>query len=341
MVDLARAAGVSLATVDRVLNGRGGVRPATVERVRGLAERMGYTPNLAAQALSRRAQLTFDVVLPAGTNAFIDALDEACAAAAAAPWAASARLRRHRIHGFDPAALAEALRRIAPESDGIAFVGLDHPLVRDAVDAVAEAGTPVIAIVSDVSRARRIAYVGVDNRAAGRTAGYLMGRFLGAGAEGRKVAVIAGSRAYRGHEEREMGFRGVMRESFPGCEVLPLVEGHDDIAESRRRTEELLAEHPDLAGLYNIGGGNRGIAEALRARSGPHIVYVGHDLTPHSRRFLLEGVMDAVVNQDPRQEARETLRLLLAHHARRDGMPSEPVSVEPTRIDIFVRENLP
>ena len=59
-------------------------------------------------------------------------------------------------------------------------------------------------MISDPAHSRRAAYIGLDNRAAGRTAAYLLGRFIGNRAA--KVALIAGSLSYAGHQEREAGF---------------------------------------------------------------------------------------------------------------------------------------
>lgn len=337
MVDIAREARVSLATVDRVLNGRDGVNAETASRVQAVVQRLNYAPNLAASLLSRGRILQFDIVLPAGSNTFIRDLGEAVLAAERDFTAFGVKPRLHLIEGFDPDALAAALRRVGRGSDGVGVIALDHPAVREAVAELAAAGVPVATMVSDLPQSARIGYVGVDNRAAGRTAGDLMGRFL-AGRVG-EVGLIAGSLAYRGHEEREAGFRSVLRERFPNLTVPALVEGHDSVEQSAAVTARLLVAHPGLIGLYNIGGGNRGVAEVLRRRpaEAPHLVYIGHELTPHTRRFLIEGVMDAAINQNPRAEAAETLRLLLGHHIRPG--PDEPAA--PVRIEIFTRENLP
>ena len=87
--------------------------------------------------------------------------------------------------------------------------------------------------------------------------------------------MIAGSLSYRAHEEREMGFLHVFEELFPAIKVVGLREGHDDADRNYRQTRMLLGQHPDLAGIYNIGGAADGVARALkemdaRARRGLH-----------------------------------------------------------------------
>ena len=67
------------------------------------------------------------------------------------------------------------------------------------------------------------------------------------------------------------------------------------------------------------------------------VVWIGHELTPHTRRFLFQGTMDAVINQDSGHEVRSAARLLLAH------CWGEPVleDQERIRIDIFIKDNIP
>ncbi|HET8728914.1 MAG TPA: LacI family DNA-binding transcriptional regulator, partial [Alphaproteobacteria bacterium] len=286
--DVAKEAGVSLATVDRVVNARAGVRSDTVSRVREAYDRLMEIPSGAAGRKPGQRRLRIDFVLPSGDNTYIETLAETVAEAETLRnFGPNARLRCHRCDGLDPPALAEALRRVAADSDGIAVIALEHPAVREAVGEVAGRGVPVVTIASDISHSKRFGYVGVDNRAAGRTAGYLMGRFVG---KRGKVAMIAGSLSYRGHEEREMGFRAVLRAGFPNLEIVALLEGRDDPAASAAETAALIDRHPDLAGLYSIGGGSRGVAEALtrKGRAG-EIVFIGHELTRHTRRFLIAG----------------------------------------------------
>jgi LacI family transcriptional regulator len=340
IVDIARAAGVSTATVDRVLNDRKGVRGPTAERVIRIATQLNYLSGEGTAIPAAPERRCIDFILPAGPNTFMDLFAQAVqevpqtlSGPGAGPPVAA---RCHRIEGFDPSALAESLLRIGASSDGVAFVALDHPQVREAVNTLVEAGTPVVTVVSDIANSRRLGYVGIDNRAAGRTAGYLLGRLSG-GRRG-KVAMIAGSLSYRGHEEREMGFRHILAEEFPELEIVGLREGRDDFNANLVQARELLEQVPDLLGIYNIGGGSRGVGQALietgRARE---ILFVGHELTTFTRRFLIDGVMDAVINQNPHQEVAGSIRMLLDHHARRDSM----TDTDRARIEIFVRENLP
>jgi LacI family transcriptional regulator len=334
--DVARTAGVSLATVDRVLNRRPGVHADTVERVQAAVDLLKYRPDRIAARLARGRDHHFRFVLPVGENAFMQMLEREVRAAADRFAEERVQIAITHVDVFDGDVLAAALEELSGKVDGVAVVALDHPRVREAIDELTAAGIPVVTLVSDVPRANRAHYVGVDNSAAGRTAATLLGRFL-AGRNG-KVGLIAGSVALRDHIERQLGFEQVMSRDFPGFQVLPIREGRDDDARAEALCTELLREHPDLVGIYNIGAGTAGVVAALeRAGRGADTVLVAHDLTTFNRKHLIRGTIDAIINQDAGHEARSATRLLLAE---REGSPFHP-GQERIRIDIFLRENLP
>jgi LacI family transcriptional regulator len=333
--DIARLAGVSTATVDRVLNQRAGVRAGTQQRVMRAAAELGLaelpaTPKVA----TRPMQLSF--LLPAGNNRFIRMLGDMVGYSQEHWTPFNVRCRTEFIDSFDPQALAAALRRHGKRADGIALMALEHPAVREAVHELVSAGVPVVTLISDLSNSPRTAYLGLDNRAAGRTAGYLIGRFIGA--RPAKVALIAGSRSYRAHEEREAGFLHVLAELFGQLEVVGLREGHDDSEQNFAQTASLLQQHPSLAGIYNIGGASDGVARALKqAGRDQKVVLIGHGLTPDTRALLIDGSLDAVITQSPQTTLANAVRIFV--NVREGRLPL--AGVESTRSQVIFRENLP
>ncbi len=334
--DVARAAGVSPATVDRVLNRRPGVRARTAQQVVEAAAALGYLPREELFEALRPKPLRLAFLLPAGNNRYLRMLGEYIASTGEqfAPFNVICQCRF--VEQFDPRALAAALRSLRRRADGVVFMALEDPHVREAVEELSASGMPVLTLISDLSHSRRDAYVGLDNRAVGRTAARLMGRFVGD--RRGKVALIAGSRRYRAHEEREMGFLGLIEEEFPRLSVIGLREGHDDATENYRQARRLLAQHPDLVGIYNVGGASDGVGRALReALRAETVVFIGHGLTPDTRTLLIEGTMDAALTQD---HAAMVLNCVRIFNNLRDGRPAL-AGIEPLRIALFVRENLP
>ncbi|MCP3461584.1 MULTISPECIES: LacI family DNA-binding transcriptional regulator [unclassified Bradyrhizobium] len=338
--DIASQAGVSLATVDRVLHNRPGVRPDTVRRVKEAIERNSFQPHVAAAELARGRARRFAFVMPSGPNLFMQQIQSYLGEMTA--WLSARRLAVEMIATdvFDASVLASSLEALVGTYDGIAVVALDHPGVRAAINDLVEGGAKVVTLVSDVPSSRRHHYVGIDNIAAGRTAGALVGRLVGPRSDlsSGKVAIVAGSQGLRDHAERIFGFNQVMASEFVELSVLPVLEGRDEDERSWQLLARLLAKHPDIVGLYNVGAGTQGVARALmESGRDKQIVFVGHDVTVLTRKLLLQGVMDAAISQNPGHEARAAVRVLLAL-ARGEPILSEQ---EKIRIDIVMRDNLP
>ena len=134
-----------------------------------------------------------------------------------------------------------------------------------------------------------------------------------------------------------MGFRHALRERFANLRITVHREIQDDSARAYAEAREILETYPDLVGLYNIGGGNRGIGAALEESGrGGSVVFIGHDLSEHTRRLLLAGIMDAVIDQNPAMEAYKSIERLCAV-AR--GQPYPPCAPLPF-LPIFT-ENIP
>jgi LacI family transcriptional regulator len=327
--EIARKAGMSAATVDRVLNERGGVRERTRETVMAIARDLGY---FGPPEVAKPTRVRLDFILPAGTNSFILTLrsriiDE-CARRD------DVELCIHDVERWDDGRIERKLTEMRGQTDAVGIVAPDRPEIREHLNALARSGIHVATLVSDVPSIDKVGYVGVDNRAAGRLAGLLLGRLLGAAGR-HDIALFVGSRAYRGHEEREMGFRSILADEFPDLHIVAYAEVGDDRDRAYEEMRKILG-NGQIAAVYNIGSGNQGIGRALReARKAQETVFIGHDLTDATRLLLLERTMDAVIDQNPRVEAREVVRMLVSAVLGR----VEPDY--PPRNQVIFRENIP
>ena len=326
VADVAAKAGVSSATVDRVINRRGGVHQKTVARVEEAIREIAGSD--LGHRIAPRSGGRFDIFLPAHSGRSTEVLAEALTAVCATHGVDVEIVPVERIN---PEALADRLLAVVRRgSAGVAFQGVDHPIVRDAMQELTRASVPIVTLCSDVAGVDRLAYVGVDNRAAGRTSGMLMGRFCRAPG---KLAVVWGGQLYRSHEEREIGFRAVLRHEYPELQILEMVNGNDDADANFARFSEVIAKHPDLLGVYCVGGGQKGVAAALEAAGvAQSIVMIGHNFNEETKPFLLSGTIDAVIHQDMTSIANAAMDCLLGHK------PLPPNAGIP--VEIITRENL-
>lgn len=335
--DIAKEAGVSLATVDRVLNDRPGVREQTVERVRDAVRRLGYVRDTHAANLARQRQYRFAFVLPEGPNQFVGTLKAALLEATEAQVADRITARVVPVPGNDPHGVVRILGGLnLARLDGVAIMTPETPQVRDAVARLKAAGLAVVTLVSDLPNSERDHFVGINSLSAGRTAGVLMGRFVHA-ARGR-VMVVTNSLLARDSVERRLGFDRVMAARFPQLRPLPTLESHDDAARIAAIARAVAERTPDLVGVYSMGSGNRPLLDGLRASGRlDGLVVIAHELTPVTRQALLDDEIDAVITQNVGHLVRSALRVL---KAKSDGV-SIFEAQERIRIDIVIRENLP
>jgi LacI family transcriptional regulator len=334
--DVAKRAGVSVATIDRVLNRRPGVRSQTVEKVESAIRELNYQPDRIAARLARGREYRLWFVLPKTAGEFFQAIEQEVEDSAQRMQAERVAIMIKKVDVFDGEALAATLDGFGDDVDGVAVVALDHPAVRESINALVARDIAVVTLVSDVPGSKRTHFSGIDNSSAGRTAAGLMGRFL-AGRKG-KIGLFTGSLSLRDHIERQFGFEQVMTHEFPQLEILPVRESRDNVERTEALTAQLIKEHPDVIGIYNVGGGTKGIVAGLEASpKAKDVLFIAHEVTEGSRKALIKGTIDAIINQDAGHEVRSAVRVLIA---KADHAPLVEAQ-ERIRIDIFMRDNLP
>ena len=335
--DIARVAEVSLATVDRVLNARPGVREKTVKKVNQAIADLGYVRDTAAANLARGRVYNFVFILPSNSNEFLTSLETQTQALAQSLRHERTRISVVRVAAFDPVALASAIKEIDGEKvDGVAIFGPETPSVRDSIAHLKANGVSVVSLVADIPSSDRDHYIGVDNVAAGRTAAQLLGRFLEP--KQGKILVLTGSMLARDHLERRLGFDEIMTRDFPQLEVLASLEGRDDPDLIERLLPGVFAGNPDVIGIYSSAAGNEGLLRFFDSNvlERPPAV-IAHELTPLSRAALKTGMFDAVISQDSGHLVRSAVRVM---RAKVDSIPIN-IAQERIRIDVYLKENMP
>ena len=331
---VALQAGVSVATVDRVIKERGGVHANTVRRVRqALAEleRQGGQVGLSGK------KFMIDVLMVAPqrfTHAVRLALEEQL------PSLHPAVLRsRFFLHEtLEVGQIVEQLERIRKNgSHGVLLKAPDVPPVAEAIGRLAAAGIPVVTLVTDVPGAARHSYVGMDNRAAGATAAYLIGQWMGR-VKQRQVLVTLSSNRFYGEEEREIGFRRALREHYRHLTIVEVSEGHGIDGATGALVSQALLDHPGVAGVYSIGGGNAAIVQAFREAGRRCKVFIGHDLDADNLALLKTGAIHAVLHHDLGQDMRRACQDILRAQG---ALPALKQALSLSAIQIVTPCNLP
>lgn len=316
---LAEAAGVSVATVDRVLNRRAHVRAKTAKRVHEAALEIGYH---ASGLIGRRLmeelpeyRLGF-LLLDTGPTFYGEFARQLSQAVAEATDFRGVFFLEH-ASPRRPEEIAAGISSLAARSMAIAVVAPEHPAVSAAVQGARDAGVPVFALLSDVAAGARQAYVGVHNGKVGRTAAWMI---AGNAPRPGKVALFVGSHRFHGHEAREMGFRAFFREEAPDFTVLETLVNFEDLDFTRSALLELADRHDDFAGCYVAGGGMEGAIAAMRALpAARRPVMVCNELTALSRAALAERTITMVIDTPVRDISREVVALMARSLSGRGG----------------------
>lgn len=334
--DLAIAAGVSLATVDRVLNDRSGVRQGTVDRVNQAIEKLGFIRNMVAANLARGKNYNFVFLLPRQGDQFLAGLVARIEEANTAFAAEMIRASVMNIHESDPYQIANLLSTLDhAQIDGVAIMAPESPQVRDAKARLAERGVDTVSFIAGQITSDRDDFVGIDNHAAGSTAGRLMGRF--SHRRQGKIMVIAETMHARDSLERRLGFDEVISADYPHLSVLPSLETYGDAERTARVIKNGFASHTAIAGVYILSSEARLPLETIAELSGSQRpMVIAHERTPFTEAALKEDQIDALITQDPGHLVRSAIRILRARKDRREILASQ----EKIRIEILIKENL-
>ena len=311
------------------------MRSETVQKVQAAIHQLGYHTVGRSSHIGGLA-LRVVALMPTSDNTFNAKLGENLVRAAGEFAKIKVNLDVRLTDVFDNVAFPAVLRNLINEApDAVILLSPDTADTREAIDQLASANISVISLVSDVPNSKRVAYVGVDNFAAGQTAGSLMSRFLG-GKTGT-IGVVVGHLSLRDHLERRSGFEQAFLEARPDAQVVTTSATRDDQTVTKACVSQLISTHPDLVGIYCVGGGNRGVSAAIRAANRRDLVAIGHEMTQTTRRSLVTGVYDAVVAQDYWVEATNAIRTAVAHATGIEDVGRIPRIT----VNIFLKENLP
>ncbi|WP_416236692.1 LacI family DNA-binding transcriptional regulator [Yoonia sp. 72] len=333
--DLAKSAGVSRATVDRVLNGREGVRQETVDRVNKAIAELGFVRNLQAANLARSQNYRFVFALPRSGDQFLDQIILRIQEAETLFSADHVWCDVHHIDENDPHSISAYLSSLS-KSDvaGVAIMSPESPQVRDAITRLQERGVAALPLISNQTM-MDADWVGIDNRAAGATAGLLMGKFV-AGRRGT-VMVIAESMQSRDSLERRLGFDHELCENFPELRALPSLETYGSADRARTIISASLQTHPDVVGIYVVASEARSPLSIVAEMDVPRdVIRIAHERTPFTEQALRDRTLDGVIAQDAGHLVRSAIRRLKGIVDRRKTLGSQ----EQIRIEILLRTNI-
>ncbi|HAF84996.1 MAG TPA: transcriptional regulator [Sphaerochaeta sp.] len=335
--DIAREAGVSRGTVDRVLHNRSGVKPEVSQRVRSIASEMGFSPNRAGKVLAARKQpIRFGCLLPSIGNPFFDDLMMGfhLAEKELADFGVSVDILQ--VKSFDKDIHLKAIAKMkANNYQGLCITSIDVPEVKEAIDAIIASGVPVVTVNTDITATGRMCYVGPDYYHGGRTAAGLLSMIT---QQELSLLVVTGSFNIKGHNERIKGFTEGLEEHGIPFEVVCTLESLDDDNHAFVMTERCLEKNPMINTIFIAAGGVKGVCNAVtdKPRQKP-IRIMSFDDVPATKALVKQGVISFTLCQEPRQQGYVSIQKLFSYLMSEGKTPLEDTI---TKTIIKIPENI-
>jgi len=335
--EIAELAGVSRGTVDRVLNNRGAVNPATAQKIKDIAKALDYRPNRAGLVLAaQKKNLKLGIVLFSSHNPFFDDVIKGVRSKAEELATYNCQVIIKQVN-FDAQEQLRAIHHLVEEEEisGLALAPYNDPSIAAKIDELWERGIPTVTLNTDIENCKRIAFVGSDYTKSGQTAAGLINLLTKGDVH---LGIIIGSEGILCHTQRIAGFRKQIKQHYPHIHIVDTVQNHDDDFESYDQTIKLLSRHPEINALFFAAGGVYGGCRAVSSLGlTDNITILAYDKVPTTLEMVNQGVIAATICQQPRLQGSKPLDILFAYLTTGD-LPEKEYHY--TAVDIRIKENI-
>jgi LacI family transcriptional regulator len=345
--EIARLAGVSIGTVDRVLHDRGGVSAETKAKIGEIITSLGWEPNILARQLSLKKTYTFRVFMPhpEQDSGYWELCLQGIRRAELALALYGCAVRVDDFDRYDKASYQKLLEGAIEEPcDGLLFAPVLPEVLGPALDRLGRDAKgrriadppPYVFFDGDLGGASPLAVVAQDPF----RGGYLAGRVMSLLAPGKERLMALSAHAEDRHiAQRIDGFRSFFRDHGQERRI-DAVEcpGLDRTGARDAVLEKAFADAGDLGGVLVANSSGHLVGDWLAAR-GPRPAIVSWDAVPDNVRALRDGSIDCLVSQRPAEQAREALELLFRTVVRGEGAPASHLFAE-IPLELFFKENI-
>ncbi|WP_373600438.1 LacI family DNA-binding transcriptional regulator [Paraclostridium bifermentans] len=334
--EIAEIAGVSRGTVDRVLNNRGSVNVNTANKVREIANALGYKPNKAALILSsQKKNLKIGVILFGNTNPFFDDV------------ISGIKRKQEELEGYNCTITIKritigvqeqinAIDELVKEGiNGIALTPYNDEKIFSKINDLFNIGIPVVTLNTDINKSKRIAYVGSNYYLSGKTAAGLMNLMT---KDNVYVGIISGLENVLCHSQRIAGFKDCIHNDYPHIKIVDTIYNDDDDIISYELTSKLLKKHPHINALFFVAGGvYGGCRAAITLNKDSDITSIAFDDVPTTKDMLKKGIVKSIICQQPSIQGEKPIDILFNYLTTGD-LPKEEYNY--VSVDIRIKENM-
>ena len=338
--DIAKRAGVSTGTVDRVLHNRPSVSPEARAKVEAALKEMDYTPNVYASALAYNKSFTFHFIIPKhSSEAYWQEIEEGAIACQKRHADFQVKVKMIYYQRFDEQTFVEATKKCLDESpDGVVIVPSGLDLTRLFTDKLHESNIPFILLDSYMPDLKPLSFYGQDSL----SSGYFAARMLMLVASQEKEIMLMkqtlnGNVASKQQENRETGFRLYMHDHFPNVAItelnLPLEKEKEKYAPM---LEDFFVKHPKVHHCITFTSKAHIVGEFLQHTNRRNVQIMGYDMVPKNAECVRQGSISFLIAQHAYMQGYYCVNAL--YEATVLNKEVNPVNYMP--IEILTKENI-
>ncbi|MDO4175176.1 MAG: LacI family DNA-binding transcriptional regulator [Eubacteriales bacterium] len=339
---VAKRAGVSRGTVDRVLNQRPHVKPELYDKIVRAMKELGYIPPRREQAealglaMPDMSPATLGIVLPNWTGYFREEILRGIRDAQPLLADSAITVLIEECRTELPQETLERIDHLVKKGVcGIALCAMDDIAIAEKINALYKQNIPVVTFNSDISHCKRLQFIGQDLVRSGRVAGELMAKYI---RQDDILLIAIGNPEFHAHRLRVQGFCERLHEKGFFGRNIQTIETYNDYRLTYQKVKEALERVPEIRGIYMANQSVTGCVEAMReAGKSGQILVISHDLTDSTKQFLKNGAIDFAIAQNIYQQGYGSL-LLLRDYVRKNLTPEKTAQMP--AIDIICSENL-
>ena len=343
--DVAKEAGVSTGTVDRVINNKGNVASKTEKKVIEAIKKLNYKKSPIAKALvNRKNKIKIGVAFPYLEYYFwkdvfkgIEEVQEELE-----PFGVEIIVETTKSYNLDEH--IKALDNLVEKNvNGIAMISYDDKKCGDAIDKLVDKGIQVTTFISDSPKSKRLVFNGEDSIRAGSIAGKLMGLYL----KGKGNIIIIGiHKILSCMKDRIDGFKNLINDEFKDVRIIEIIENKELVngeeEEYRSIIEKIIKEAIEnkdrIDGIYVTNSFTGSVGKLLsKYKSYEEIVLIGHEDTDEIRDLIRKNVVKATVCQNQKEEIIRSIEIL---YEKITENKKEYPNFQYIDLDILIKEKL-
>jgi LacI family transcriptional regulator len=336
--DIAKMAGVSEGTVDRILHGRPNVSAKSLAKVNAVLEKINYKPNLIARSLGTGKNIRVVVLLPASKNDPYWSEANSGIAQAQDEWSHYGITIESFQYAHDGQSSLEHVGQVALKSktDGVVMAPIFYQQALTFLNKLNEHRIPYVLFNDNIPESTPISFIGQDLWQSGKLAGELMS--LGHGVKEDIVILHIGEDVKDSVylAEKEKGFRDFYQSNGTGPSSILTLNLHDNGRAISGKIEHEL-KNKNLKGMFvTTSKSTSVVASVLTDSKRKDVRLVGYDLLEDNLKYLKSGAIRFLINQNPKRQAFLGVSHIVNHLLFKKKVPS----TELFPLEIITQQNV-